>query len=441
MADDGRFGDISALLPLFLSAFMSSVPRDVKTTTMVTIRSIFLFLMAAGLALVAGCGDSPQAAGTGRMGGRPPAVVRMAPVERGSFDVAVRFVGRLRAESSAELYARVDGPITAVLAGTGDFVRRGQLLATIDPAEERQRVAQSSAALRIAEATLQQRRAGLEVAQANARRSESLFSQNLLSQSDYDTAKAELTTAQSQLELSRAQIEQARSNLAGAQLTLDQTRIVAPFDGFIGTRHLDLGAHATTNRPVFSIVDLSTIRTTLAVPAQDAVRIRPGQEASVVADVLPGRAFPGRVSRLSSVFDPQTNTVEAEVEVANPEGILKPGMYSSVTIAYRTDATALLVPVAAVQRNEQEEWVFVASKAPGGEGLVATRVPVRVLQSADAAQTKVAVEPVQGTIAPGTQVIVLGQENLADGDIVYTGAPPAGAGGPAAKGKGKGGRR
>jgi RND family efflux transporter MFP subunit len=420
-----------------LERVRESARGDEKTTTMLRIRSVFLFSMAAGFALSVGCGDSPQAAGTGRMGGRPPAVVKTAPVELGSFDVAVRFVGRLRAESSAELYARVSGPITAVLAGTGDFVRRGQLLATIDPAEERQRVAQSGAALRIAEATLQQRRAALEVAQANARRSESLFAQNLLSQSDYDTAKAELTTAQSQLELSRAQIEQARSNLAGAQLTLDQTRIVAPFDGFIGTRHLDLGAHATTSRPVFSIVDLSTIRTTIAVPAQDAVRIRLGQEANVVADVLPGRPFNGRVSRLSSVYDPQTNTVEAEVEVPNPEGILKPGMYASVTIAYRTDATALLVPRAAVQRNEQEEWVFVASKAPEGEGLLATRVPVRVLHSADATQAKVGVEPLQGTIAPGTQVIVLGQENLADGDTVYTGAPPPRAGGPGAKGKGK----
>ncbi len=357
---------------------------------------------------------------------------------RGSFEVAVRFVGRLRAESSAELYARVDGPITGVFAGTGDFVRRGQLLATIDPLESRQRVEQSRAALRIAEATLQQRKAGLEVAQANARRSESLFSQNLLSQSDYDTAKAELTTAQSQLELSRAQIEQARANLASAQLTLDQTRIVAPFDGFIGTRHLDLGAHATTSRPVFSIVDLSTIRSTIAVPAQDAVRIQTGQAANVVADVLPGRTFPGRVSRLSSVFDPQTNTVEAEVEVANAEGTLKPGMYASVTIAYRTDETALLVPLAAVQRNEHEEWIYLATKMPAGEGLFAKRVSVRVLQSADAAQKNAAVEPLQETIDPGSRVIVLGQETLADGDPIVVGGAP---GSPGAAAQGKGGSR
>lgn len=398
---------------------------------MLKLRTVLLSITIPAALLAARCGEAPQAAGTARMGGRPPAVVQTAPVTRGSFEVAVRFVGRLRAESAAELYARVDGPITAVHAGTGDRVRRGQILATIDPLESRQRVDQSRAALRIAEATLQQRKAALQVAEANARRSESLFSQSLLSQSDYDTAKAELTTAQSQLELSRAQIEQARANLGSANLQLDQTRIVAPFDGFIGTRHLDLGAHATTSRPVFSIVDLSTIRTTINVPAQDAVRIQPGQPATVVADVLPGRSFPGRVSRLSSVFDPQTNTVEAEVEVVNPEGILKPGMYASVTIGYRTDATALLVPLAAVQRNEEEEWILLAVPARGGEGLEARRVPVRVLQSADANQKSAAVEPLDGAIAPGSQVIVLGQEQLADGDPIV-----AGGAGPAAKGKG-----
>ncbi len=403
---------------------------------MLKTRNILFSISVTAAVVAAGCGRAPQAAGTDRMGGRPPAVVRTAPVTRGSFDVAVRFVGRLRAESAAELYARVDGPITAVYAGTGDFVRRGQLLATIDPLESRQRVDQSRAALRIAEATLNQRRAALQVAEANARRSDSLFSQNLLSQSDYDSAKAELTTAQSQVELSRAQIEQARANLASAQTQLDQTRIIAPFDGFIGTRHLDLGAHAATNRAVFSIVDLSTIRTTIAVPAQDAVRIQPGQAATVVADVLPGRSFPGRVSRLSSVFDPQTNTVEAEVEVANPEGILKPGMYASVTIAYRTDETALLVPLAAVQRSEQEEWIFLAAPARGGQGMEAKRVAVRVLQSADAKQVNAAVEPLEGTIAPGSQVIVLGQEHLADGDSIVTGATR-----PAAAGQGEGARR
>ncbi|HEX7708507.1 MAG TPA: efflux RND transporter periplasmic adaptor subunit [Thermoanaerobaculia bacterium] len=384
------------------------------------LRLAFSTMLLASFSFLLACkGDAPAAAASQKKGGRPPAVVQLAPVEQGSFDVSIRVVGRLIAVSSAELFARADGPITAVHAGSGDRVRKGQLLATIDPADAQQRVAQVRAALRMAEATRSQRESLLAVARAQANRAESLFGQNLLSQSDLDNAQAELASAQSQLELARAQVEQARANLNASTLSLEQTRIVAPFDGFIGTRHLDRGAHATTNRPVFSIVDISTIRTTVAIPAANAVHVRIGQSAAVTADVLPGRTFQGTVSRVSSVFDPQTNTVEAEIEVPNPEGVLKPGMFGSVAIAYRTTPTALMVPQSAVLQNESEQWLFVAAKS--AEGTTVRRVTVRTLQSADRALQKVAVEPLEGALAPGDPVVVLGHESLSDGARVMEG--------------------
>ncbi|HVT45351.1 MAG TPA: efflux RND transporter periplasmic adaptor subunit [Thermoanaerobaculia bacterium] len=378
--------------------------------------SLPLAVLLTSLLSAACGGDNPAAAA--QRAGRPPASVRVMPVEQGAFDVAIRIVGRLRAESAADLFARVEGPLTAVLAGTGDRVRKGQLLARIDPSEAEQRIQQLRAALRMAEATLGQRRAELEVASSQAARSRKLFAEELLSESDYDIAQGELLTARSQLQLAQAQIEQARANLGAAQIQLDQTRIVAPFDGWIGTRHLDLGAHATTNRPIFSIVDLSTIRTTISLPAQEAVHIRRGQSAAVIADVMPDRTFNGIVSRVSSVFDPQTNTVEAEVEVPNGDAALRPGMFASVSISYRTNPTALLVPLSAVSRNEHEEWLFVAEPSAEGDGLVARRVLVRALQSADRSQQRVAVEPREGNLAAGTNVIVLGHEGLRDGDRV-----------------------
>lgn len=390
------------------------------TTTKLN-RVTFSLILLGLLPLITSCNGSQPAAAGQKKGSRPPAVVRLAPVQQGSFDVSIRVVGRLRAASSADLIARTDGPITAIHAGSGDRVRKGQLLARIDAADAEQRVAQARAALRMAEATRQQRQSLLAVERSEAARAESLFSQNLLSQSDYDTARAELSSAVSQLELARAQVQQARANLNAALLAVEQTRIIAPFDGYIGTRHLDLGAHASANRPVFSMVDLSTIRTTVAVPAQEAVNLQRGQNATVTADVLPGRTFQGTVTRVSSVFDPQTNTVEAEIEVPNPDAVLKPGMFGSVTIAYRTAPTALLVPVAAVQRNESEQWLFVAEKKP--EGATARRVSVRTLQAAGNAQQLVAVEPIAGALSPGDEVVVLGQETLSDGDrIVPEGA-------------------
>lgn len=389
-----------------------------------TIRRSFIRFIAGsilpGALLLAGCGEDSAAAKA--RPGRPPAVVDLAPVQQGSFDAAVRFVGRLEAKSSAELTARTDGPITAVFAGSGDRVRRGQLLAQIDAAEAQQQVNQAAAALKMAEATVGQRRSSLELARSNASRSQKLFSENLLSQSDYDIVQGELSTSASQLELARAQVEQARASLNAARLKLEQTRVVAPFDGHVGTRHLDLGARATANTPIFTVVDLSTIRTKFSVPARDASHIRASQPATITVDALPGRDFTGAVSRVSSVFDPRTNTVEAEVEVNNADGALKPGMFGSVRISYRTNPTALLVPASAIQRSAEEQWVFVAEPSGADKALTARRVNLHVLESAGSTTSLVAVEPIEGALTPGASVIILGQEKLSDGASVVTAA-------------------
>ncbi|HUO85208.1 MAG TPA: efflux RND transporter periplasmic adaptor subunit [Thermoanaerobaculia bacterium] len=400
----------------------------------------FTTLLAMILALAA-CNREGNAA-RGGFDGRPAAVVNTAPVEQGTFVVESRYVGTLNAESSADLYPRVSGPIIAIHAGSGDRVRKGQLLAQIDPDEATRRVEQSRAAGAMARATLSQRKADLEIAQANARRTENLFEQNLVSERDWDVAKAEAISAAAQLELGKAQIEQANANLRSAMLELQKTRIVAPFDGFIGKRYVDLGDQASDNRAAFSVVNLSTIRMTVAIPARDAARITRGKNAVVTSDVVPGRRFEGEVTRIASIFDTSTNTVEAEVEVANPDGALKPGMFATVVIAHETEPTALLVPVEAVIESETERWIFVAEKATGSEAgpagrsaaaesgrgrapgerngpppaqWTARRVPVRVIGTALGGERRAAVEPLEADLSAGMEVIVLGQQALTDG--------------------------
>jgi RND family efflux transporter MFP subunit len=421
-------------------------------TTLMTV----LLTGLAGL-LAAGCGDGDGASGPGGgpggwSGGPPPAVVTTAPVEQGAFAVDARFVATLEAKSAADLYARISGPIVQVHADSGDRVRAGQLLARIQPDEAEKQVAQAQAALRIAEATLSQRQANLEVAGATARRTEKLFEQDLVSQQDYDMVQAELVGAQSQLELARAQIEQARTNLSIARLELEKTRLVAPFDGFVGQRYLDLGDFAATNRPVFSIVDLSTIVTTIPITEKDAARVHVGQDARVTTQTYPGRVFEGQVARMASVFDPQTNTTEAEIEIDNPDAALKPGMFGAVSVTYRTEPTALLVPASAVVEGETESHVFVAERAapaagagtgagraegraegePGGAPeaprWVARRVAVQVVGTGSGGRS--AIEPTAAgeLLGSGTRVVVLGQQTLTDGASIVVDEPAAAAG-------------
>jgi RND family efflux transporter MFP subunit len=420
-----------------------------KTTLSAVLRTVPAGLLATACValLAAGCGDDDRAGAMGQWGGaRPPAVVTTAPVEQGAFTVDAHFVGNLEATTAADLYARTSGPIVEMRADSGDPVRAGQLLARIQPDEADKQVEQAQAALRIAEATLSQRQANLEVAQATARRTETLFDQDLVSQQDYDAVQAELVGARAQLELARAQIAQAQANLSGARLEVEKTRLVAPFDGWVGKRFLDLGDFAATNRPVFSIVDLSVIETTIPVTEADAARIEVGQPARVRTATFPGREFEGRIARMASVFDPQTNTTEAEIEIENEGALLKPGMLADVSVTYRTEPTALLVPASAVVEGETESHVFVAERVPEGAGgpgasparaeggreappgprWVARKVPVRVVGTGSGGRAAIEVELDTGLLDAGARVVVLGQQALTDGAPIVLGEPATG---------------
>lgn len=378
-------------------------------------------------------------------GPQPPAVVETAGVERGTYTARAEFVGTLRANAQAELYAKSSGQIEAVFADTGEPVRQGQVLARIDDDGEQQQLAQTRASLRMAEATLAQREAGLEIAETTARRIRSLFEQSLVPRQDLDDAEAQLLGARAQVEVAAAQVTEARAEVDSARVELARTRVEAPFTGHIGKRYLDVGARAGTNDPVFSVVDLSVIKTTVSLTQRDAGRVSPGQAATVHTESFPDRVFEGRVARMASVFDPQTHTTEAEIEVDNPDVALKPGMFATVEIDFQQMEEALLVPSTALVEDGRETWLFVAEQAPvreasgdgpgeagsGGASWKARRVPVETLGgSRSEGDAWVAVAPLGTRLVPGERVITLGQEDLREGaPIRLAGAADHGPGG------------
>lgn len=422
-----------------------------KTTVWVALGAAVL---GAGAALLVPSlsGKNPGDGGGGGFGGggwgggpQPPAMVETAAVERGTYTARAEFVGTLRANAHAELYAKSSGQIEAVFADTGEPVREGQVLARIDDDGEQQQLAQAQASLRMAEATLAQRKAGLEIAETTARRIRSLFDQNLVPRQDLDDAEAQLLGARAQVEVAKAQVTEARAEVDSARVELARTRVEAPFTGRIGKRYLDVGARAGTNDPVFSVVDLSVIKTTVPLTERDAARVSPGQAAKVHTESFPNRVFEGRVARMASVFDPQTHTTEAEIEVDNPDALLKPGMFAKVEIDFQQMEEALLVPSTALVEDGQETWLFVAERKPasdasngetgeagpaGFESAGATwkarRVPVETLGgSGSVGDAQVAVAPLGTRLVPGERVITLGQEDLREGTPIRLANAPA----------------
>jgi membrane fusion protein (multidrug efflux system) len=172
------------------------------------------------------------------------------------------------------------------------------------------------------------------------------------------------------------------------------------------------------------------------------VRVRPGQRAVVASEAFPGAEFEGRVAHIASVFDPNTNTTEAEVEIKNPDYRLKPGMFANVAVTFRTEPTALLVPKAALVEDERETYLFVAERVvprpegpsegrpaeggpraggpdgpPAGPSWTAKRVAVRRIGTGSEERHRGSVA-VEGDLRAGQPVITLGQQDLRDGSPV-----------------------
>ncbi len=317
----------------------------------------------------------PGAAPGGGMGGgmfaRPPMTVELATATRAPVAETVQVVGNLVGAQTVEVAPKVSGRLQAVEVRIGDPVRRGQLIALVEDQEIREQVKQAEASYQVSQATIRQREADLKFAETNLDRSRSLFERQLLPKQALDDAEARFQSAAAQLDLARAQFAQSTSRLDELRITLGNTRIVSPVDGFVGRRRLDAGAFVNSNAPVVDVVDIRTVRMVVNLVERDIRRISVGAPADVDVDAYPGEVFRGRIARVAPVLDPATRTAEMEIEVPNADFRLKPGMYARVNLVVGQRQDALVVPRNAVVAVDGRQGVFTIE----GESRVATRSP------------------------------------------------------------------
>jgi RND family efflux transporter MFP subunit len=418
-------------------------------------KSVVLVLVFAALALagvvVYNRGADPAGSGTpgggsgggGRGGARPPMPVEFANVTRKAVAEQIVVVGNLIGEATVEVVPRVNGRLQSVDVKLADPVRRGQVIARVEDREIQEQVRQAEASFQVSQASIRQREADLKLAKTNLDRSRSLYERQLLPQQTFDDTEARYQAALAQVDLAKAQFEQAKARLDELRITLSNTLIVSPVDGFVAKRLLDPGAFASTNAPVASVVDISRVRMVANLVERDVRRVPVGTAAKVEVDAFPGEKFTGRVSRVAPVFDPATRTAEMEIEVPNPGFRLKPGMYARVQLTVDTRDNALTIPRAALVALDGKNGVFIAvqqesgaatrTSGSGGQGQASG-------QGGGAAPLTVKFLPVEvgirdgenievtGGITEGARVITTGAGALRDGDRVVTARGQQGSG-------------
>jgi HlyD family secretion protein len=310
-----------------------------------------IFIVVAAVLLAAAFGAWRWQSGDSK----PKLQFETAKVEKGKIVAKVTASGTLNAVVTVQVGSQVSGRIAALHADFNSPVKKGQLLAKIDPSLFQASVDQARANLAAAQGNLAKARFQATDARRQATRQKELAARKLNAQADLDTALANADAAEAQVAASEGQVAQARAALKSAEVNLAYTNIHSPTNGTVISRNVDVGqtVAASLQAPViFQIAeDLAKMQVDTSVAEADVGRLKDGMAASFTVDAYPGEVFRGRIRQIRNAPQTVQNVVtyNAVIDVANPEFKLKPGMTANVTFVYAEKEDVLKVPNAALR--------------------------------------------------------------------------------------------
>jgi membrane fusion protein, multidrug efflux system len=270
-------------------------------------------------------------------------------------DRAFSLPGTVRALEQTKIYPRVTGYVRRWLVDLGDKVTAGQLLVEIDTPELDAQLAQARAQLAQAEAAVKQVAAQRDYSKSNTERYESLADQKLVSQAQVEQTRAQASTDEASVASARSNVAAQQANVRRLVETQAFSRVVAPFAGTVTTRNIergDLVMEAKTTE-LYTIVAIDPVRIFVEVPQSVAASVRVGAEATLAVREYAGRKFVGKVTRASGALDPEQHTMTTEIQVANPEGTLMPGMYVQAQLSFAVPHHVVEIPATALFSDAQ----------------------------------------------------------------------------------------
>jgi multidrug efflux pump subunit AcrA (membrane-fusion protein) len=414
--------------------FMKSAPR---------ILASFISLLSV-LVLVASC--SPEKKEESTAGPKAASLADSIPIVTGKIrhlaDYQTIYVSGsiVSPDAPSTLTFLVSGKVIFVGPREGDYVRKSQVLAQIDPTDFR-------LSLRVAEAQKESAHAALEKAMNSARpelleqtriayeraedeyrRMKMLYESDSLAPNDflkfkaaYETAKQNYEQAKAggqkeDKELSRAAHNQADANLQVAAKALSDATLVAPISGYIAKKSIEVGDTASAGRPVFEIVQLDIVEVNVGVPETDVHLVRIGQKASVTLPALPGQSFEGAIRIINVAADPSTRTYMARISLPNPRHVLKIGMVAEARISGDRKISMTTVPGEAIVRDAQGATI-VFVYFPEQRRVYSKRVKIGAFRGTEV--------EIKGGLSGNESIVIAGQDHLRDGMPVTIATPPS----------------
>lgn len=346
-----------------------------------------------------------------------------AEVDRGDITARVTASGVVSAVVTVQVGSQVSGRIQELLVDFNDPVTKGQVLARLDPQLLAARLDQARASTQAAQGDLVRARAQAEDADRQASRAEALAGRQLIAQADADTLRSTARAMAAAVEASKGQLAQARAAEHQAEVDVEYATILSPIDGVVISRNVDVGqtVAASLSAPTLFVLaqDLSQMKVDTSVAEADIGKLKPGMEAQFTVDAWPTDKFVGTIRQVRNAATVVQNVVtyDAVIDVANPEGKLRPGMTANVSFDWDTRTDVLRVPNAALR--------FRAPKSFGSDGGKKNGKDARTVWRLTNGQPERLT--IKIGLTDGSQTELIGEE-LAAGDKLLTYAPDPAAG-------------
>lgn len=335
-------------------------------------RPALLLLLAALAAAATGCGRRAATPADAEARAVP---VQVRPAAMGTIERSVTVPGRVVGNQEALLTAKAPGRVSRVAVSLGDFVRKGDVLVSLETEDMARQVEQA--------------RAAYDTARANIERMRLLFEEGAISRQQWEQADLQETQAAVALDLARS--------------ALSNATIAAPFDGYVTSLMIETGEMASPGVPLLTVIDTSRLFLEGGVADTHAALIAKGQDVRVETEALPGRSFAGKVEAVSPAADSQRRTFPVRIALPEPPPGLRAGMFARAVAALERREGAVLVPLDAVLGQGADRHLYVV------DGGVAHHRKVEV-----GLDDGVNVE-VRSGLREGESVVVAGQQYLRDG--------------------------
>jgi multidrug efflux system membrane fusion protein len=324
----------------------------------------------------------------------PPAAVTIAEAKSELIPNLLTAVGDLAAVHQVNVTSDVNGRITEILFTAGSSVKAGTpLLQLFDGPEQ---------------ADLASFKAQATMAQLSLERAKQLASRQFGPQATVDQAQSAF--------------DQANAGIARTQAVISQKLVRAPFDGELGVRKVEVGQYLTAGTQIVSLTDLSELYANFTITEKDSGNLKVGQVVRIKVDAYPGRTFEGKITTIEPQISTDTRNIRVQATIANPDKILKPGMFATTTVVLPDKPPVITIPETAVDYTLYGDSVFLITEKKEEDGKTSLTATRTFVQTGNRIEGRA--EILKG-LKPGDRVVAVGQLKLQSGSAVTISPDPA----------------